>query len=149
MSEPVKKRVDESWKEQAEREKQVVSGPGAPAGAAQAPSGPAAPPQVERAPEEHDHAREAGGRDAGPEAFEARFDLFVSSLAMEALIALGDMAHPVTRKQQTNPGQAKYLIDLLGILEGKTKGNLTVDEEKLLKDALYQLRMRYLAKTTK
>ena len=65
---------------------------------------------------------------------------------MEALIAMGDMPHPSTRKQATNLPQAKYLIDLLGVLEEKTKGNLAVEEGKLLKDALYQLRMRYLAK---
>ena len=88
-------------------------------------------------PAPHDH-------DEGPP--QARFDLFVSGLAMEALIALGDMPHPTTRKQAANLPQAKYLIDLLGVLEEKTQGNLVVEEAKLLKDALYQLRMRYLAK---
>ena len=77
---------------------------------------------------------------------QARFDLFVSGLAMEAMIAMGDMAHPTTGRQVINLPQSKYLIDLLGILEQKTQGNLSVDEEKLLKDALYQLRMRYLSK---
>lgn len=74
-------------------------------------------------------------------------DLFVSGLAMEALIALGEMPHPATRKQAMNLAQAKYLIDLLGVLEEKTRGNLSVDEDRLLKDALYQLRMRYLTKS--
>ena len=77
---------------------------------------------------------------------EARFDLFISGLAMEALVAMGDMPHPATKKQTINLQQAKYLIDLLAVFEEKTKGNLSVDEERLLKDALYQLRMRYLAK---
>jgi len=77
----------------------------------------------------------------------ARFDLFVSSLAMEALIALGEVPHPVTRKQAVNLNQARYLIDILGLLEEKTRGNLTVDEDRLVKDTLYQLRMRYLAKS--
>ena len=131
MDEPVKKRVDESWKEQAEREKQSAptarpAGPGEPAGAPRGGLG--------TAPES----------DASPE---ARFDVFLSGLAMEALIALGDMAHPVTRKKAANLPHAKYLIDLIGILEEKTKGNLSADEEKLLTDALYQLRMRYLAKS--
>ena len=128
MDESVKKRVDESWKEQAEREKQTVDAatqagqPSATAGTPQEP-----PADAEGLPH-------------------ARFDLFVSGLAMEALIALGDMPHPATRKQAANLPQAKYLIDLLGVLEEKTKGNLAVEEGKLLKDALYQLRMRYLAK---
>ncbi|MBI4597892.1 MAG: DUF1844 domain-containing protein [Candidatus Omnitrophica bacterium] len=120
MDEPIKKRVDESWKEHA------AQAP-APAPAA-GPAGPSAP------------QAESG------EAPHAQFDLFISSLAMEAFIALGDMPHPVTRKQAANLTQAKYLIDLLGILETKTKGNLSVDEQRLLTDALYQLRMRYMTK---
>ena len=128
MDEPIKKRVDESWKEQAEREKRATE--------ADQPRG--AQPASPRAPEEQ------LGADELPQ---ARFDLFVSGLAMEALIALGDMPHPTTRKQSANLPQAKYLIDLLGVLEEKTKNNLAAEEEKLLKDALYQLRMRYLTKS--
>jgi len=133
MDEPTQKRVDESWKEQAEREKRAASGA---SGAAASSASPTAAPGPSPAPE----AR------AAEELPEARFDLFLSGLAMEALIALGDMAHPATRKQAANLPHAKYLIDLLGVLEEKTKGNLTADEDKLFKDTLYQLRMRYLAK---
>lgn len=129
MEDAPKKKVDESWKEQAELEKQA---------------GPAGPTKTER-PAVPTAPREKGL--LGPEgAPQARFDLFISGLAMEALIALGDMPHPTTHQQGTNMSQAKYLVDLLGILEEKTAGNLSVDEEKLLKDTLYQLRMRYLAK---
>ncbi len=126
MDESVKKRVDESWKEQVEREK--TTGPAQPQ--------PGAPPasKEQRTPEPE-----------GDELPQARFDLFLSGLTMEALVALGDMPHPATRKQSVNLRQAKYLIDLVGVLEEKTKGNLSVDEERLLKDALYQLRMRYLS----
>ena len=129
MDESTKKRVDESWKEQAEREKRVA-----------ADTAKSQPPQA-------DESGAGQARLAGEEAPQARFDLFISGLAMEALIALGDMPHPTTRKQATNLPHAKYLIDVLGILEEKTKGNLMVEEEKLLKDALYQLRMRYLNKS--
>ena len=129
MDEQTKKRVDESWKEQAEREKRTADAAAAAPGGTAAPTGPAEPgPDDEGIPQ-------------------ARFDLFVSGLAVEALIALGDMAHPATRKQAMNLPQAKYLIDLLGVLEDKTKGNLSADEDKLLKDTLYQLRMRYLSKS--
>ena len=128
MDEPAKKRVDESWKEQAEREKRTAEA------AASAP-GQATAERVERP---------AAGAEELPQ---AQFDLFISGLAMEALIALGDMPHPTTRRQASHLPQAKYLIDLLGILEEKTKGNLTVEEDKLFKDTLYQLRMRYLSKS--
>ncbi len=149
MDEPVKKRVDESWKERAEKEKlhapaQAPAGHPAP--------GPAPSPQAQPAghagepPREHADApsQEPQGEEGAPQ---ARFDLFISGLAMETLIALGDMAHPATRKKSINLGHAKYLIDLLGVLEEKTAGNLSVDEEQLFKDTLYQLRMRYLAKS--
>ena len=125
MSDAPAKKVDESWKEQAEKEKGGVP----PAGPAPAPG--AAAPQAAEA--------------EGPP--EARFDLFVSGLAIDALIAMGDVPHPVTKKSAANLPHARYLIDLLGILEEKTRGNLSVDEDRLLKDTLYQLRMRYLAKT--
>ena len=134
MMEPIKKRIDESWKEQAEREKRVPP----PAEGAKG-QGPVASPGPQGA-----EAPSAPAEEGLPQ---ARFDLFASGLAMEALIALGDMPHPTTRKQTANLPQAKYLIDLLGVLEEKTKGNLVAEEEKLLTDMLYQLRMRYLAKS--
>jgi hypothetical protein len=129
MDEPVKKRVDESWKEQAEREKRVAES----SAAAQTPS-----------PQTPASAKPGEGEEGLPE---ARFDLFLSGLAMEALIALGDIPHPSTKKQAANLPHAKYLVDLIGVLEEKTKGNLVAEEEQLLKDTLYQLRMRYLGKT--
>lgn len=139
MEEPVnkeestKKRVDESWKDQVEREKHVqptTPTAGGPSTAAPTP-GPAVP------------AAQPGAAEDMPQ---ARFDLFVSGLAMEAFIALGDIPHPTTRKQGVNLPQAKYLIDVLGMLEEKTRGNRSTDEQRLLGDALYQLRMRYLTK---
>lgn len=129
MDEPVKKRVDESWKEQVEREKSAADRPAGSAGATPSPPPADAPPQGD----EH-------------ELPQARFDVFISGLAMEALMALGDLPHPATRKTATNLPHAKYLIDLLGVLEEKTKGNRSVEEERLLTDTVYQLRMRYLAK---
>ena len=129
MDEPVKKRVDESWKEQAEREKRVTD---------------AASPSKAQEPGQGTGPSREGTRDELPQ---ARFDLFIQGLAMEALIGLGDAPHPTTRKQAVNLPHTKYLIDLLGVLEEKTKGNLTVDEERLFKDLLYQLRMRYLNKS--
>lgn len=134
--EPTKKRVDESWKEQAEREKKKIPD--------------AQPTQGQGTQISTPEAAEASPKGRpGPEGSPvARFDLFLSGLVMEGFIALGEMAHPTTHKQVTNLPQAKYLIDLLGLLDEKTHGNLNADETKLLKDALYQLRMRYLTKTS-
>ncbi|HAM41297.1 MAG TPA: DUF1844 domain-containing protein [Candidatus Omnitrophica bacterium] len=128
MTDASDKRVDESWKEQVELEKHQPDKPSVPGQASVGPP-----------------AREAPrGTESGVP--EARFDLFLSGLAMEALIALGDAPHPQTRKSAMNLPQARYLVDLLGVLEEKTRGNLSVDEERLLKETLYQLRMRYMAK---
>lgn len=127
MDETSSKRVDESWKEQVEKEKQTS--------------------ELQPAPVEST-AQEEEAASVNPEGDmpQARFDLFISGLAMEAMVAMGDMPHSATRQQSINLPQAKYLIDLIGIIEQKTQGNLSVDEEKLLKDAIYQLRMRYLSK---
>ena len=141
MDEPVKKRVDESWKEQAEREKRVADA--ASPQQAQVP-GQARPGDREGRVGGVGEVREGEGGDELPQ---ARLDLFIQGLAMEALIGLGDAPHHTTRKPAVNLPHAKYLIDLLGVLEEKTKGNLSVDEERLFKDLLYQLRMRYLNKS--
>ena len=139
MSEtPIQKKVDESWKEQVEQEKKQPPSPATP------PPRAAAAPTAAPSSSAPEPSAAAGSEDGG---LEARFDLFVSSMAMEALIGLGDTPHPTTRKTSVNLPQARYVIDLLGMLSEKTKGNLSVDEERMLKDVLYQLRMRYLAKS--
>ena len=129
------KKVDESWKEQVEREKHQPE--------SQTPAAPSTATPTSREELPGTRQQMAGAGEGLPE---ARFDLFLSGLAMDALIALGDAPHPRTNKQATQLPHARYLIDVLGILQEKTRGNLSVDEERLLKDLLYQLRMRYMAK---
>ena len=135
----VRKRVDESWKEQVDKEKTQSTGADAPAPAAAAAAADGSADQA---------AAPTTSGEAGPEApIEARFDVFLSGLGMDALIGLGDLPHPATKKRSVNLVHAKYLIDLLGLIEDRTKGNLKPDESQLLGDLLYQLRMRYLNKT--
>lgn len=74
------------------------------------------------------------------------FAFFVASLAMEAWIALGEMANPRSGETSTNLDQARYLIDTLGMLEEKTRGNRTEEEEKILREALLGLRLAYMKK---
>ena len=73
--------------------------------------------------------------------------MFLSSLSMQAMVALGEVAHPGTGLAQEDPEQARYLIDVLGILQEKTQGNLTQEEAALLDGLLYELRMKYVEKT--
>ena len=136
----IRKKVDESWKDQVAQEKQQ---PGAVPAASTPLIKPSEPAASAPSPAPEPQAQAEGDSEFP----EARFDIFVSGLAMEALIGLGDIPHPQTNKKMTNVPHARYLIDILGLLEEKTRGNVSADEAKLLKDALYQLRMRYLAKT--
>ena len=72
------------------------------------------------------------------------FATFIFSLNHSVLVHLGVTEDPVTGKKERNLPLAKQTIDILGMLEEKTKGNLTKDEEKMLKSMLYDLRMIYI-----
>jgi len=75
---------------------------------------------------------------------EPSLKIFVSGIAGQVLINLGLFENPATKKKELNPEQAKYSIDLLQILYDKMQGNLTEEEEQLIKSILYDLRMRYV-----
>jgi hypothetical protein len=74
----------------------------------------------------------------------ASFSFLVSTLGAQGAVALGMAPNPLTNKTETQPEMGKHMIDTLGILEEKTKGNLTKDETQLLEAVLHQLRMAYL-----
>jgi hypothetical protein len=77
------------------------------------------------------------------------FATFVLSLSHSALMHLGEAPHPEDGRVEKNLPLAKQNIDLLGLLEEKTKGNLTGDEERLLSQVLFDVRMRYVELTKK
>jgi hypothetical protein len=73
------------------------------------------------------------------------FSGFVLSLATTAALHFGDLADPETgRRPEPDIESAKRIIELLEMLQAKTKGNLIPEEEKLLEDLLYELRMRFV-----
>ena len=74
---------------------------------------------------------------------EINFSTFVISLCTQALILLGEHA-PREATQQVDLVAAKQLIDILGMLREKTRGNLEADETSLLDGMLYDLRLRYV-----
>ena len=80
---------------------------------------------------------------------DASFDVLVSTFATQAAVALGQIPNPVTNESETDLPQAKLGIDLLQLLEEKTRGNRNDHEEKFLQDCLYQLRMLYIDKSAK
>ena len=75
---------------------------------------------------------------------EINFATFILSLHSSALMHLGMMESPSTRAKAKNMVLAKQTIDILGILEEKTRGNLEHDEENLLKNILHDLRLAYV-----
>lgn len=75
---------------------------------------------------------------------EASFATLVNSLVTQILLYIGDLT-PRGVEPQINLDMAKFNIDLLGVLEEKTRGNLTPDEQKLLDTALYETRMRFVS----
>ena len=75
---------------------------------------------------------------------EINFQTFVFSLNASALVQLGVMDDPSTGRKEKNLSLAKQTIDILSMLQEKTEGNLADDEENLLKNILYDLRIRYV-----
>ena len=75
---------------------------------------------------------------------EINFATFIFSLNHSVLVHLGVMEDPSTGKKVRNLPLAKQTIDILGMLQEKTRGNLDNDEENMLKNILYDLRMIYI-----
>ena len=119
MSEEKKIIIDEDWKSQVEAEKEAAKHPEAE---------PAASPAM----------------NDDPPMPPASIQMLVSSLATEALMALGQVPHPVTNERKARRNQAKYLIDTIEILKEKTEGNIPPEESTAIGDLLHQLRMAFV-----
>ena len=72
------------------------------------------------------------------------FSTFLLSLSTQALVHLGEIADPAGGQVGTDLVAAKQIIDLLGVLETKTRGNLDEAEQGLVESMLYDLRMKYV-----
>ena len=75
------------------------------------------------------------------------FSTLIFSLATGAIINLGLAPDPVTKKVQKNPELAKQNIEILVLLQDKTKGNLTSEEAQLLENLLTEVRLKYVQAT--
>jgi hypothetical protein len=90
---------------------------------------------------DQDHA----AADQSPDANTVTFVGFVLSLAHTAAFHFGDIPDPATGQPGTmNLAAAQQIIDILALLELKTRGNLTAEERQLLEQVVYELRMRYV-----
>jgi hypothetical protein len=92
-----------------------------------------------------DETRTGGGERTSTYALpKIDFSTFVLSINSSALVQLGLIEDPGSGQKTKNLPLAKQTIDLLAMLEEKTRGNLTGDEENILKNILYELRMLYV-----
>lgn len=118
--------IDEDWKSQVEREREQLE--------KQAHGGQAS---TEPTP--------AGGVGRQAQALPPpSFLMIVSMLATQAMMLLGQIPNPTDNQREVHLDEAKHFIDLLGVLEAKTKGNLSAEEAKVLDDVLYDLRMGFV-----
>src|SRR5689334_17746132 len=147
--------IDTDWKKQAQEEKRRLAEEEQKRAAER---GRAAAPPISGGPASAGGGTSAGATGAGPargragspsgrgarELPEASFPTLVNTLVTQILLYLGDLT-PRGVEPQVNLDMAKFNIDLLGVLEEKTKGNLSAEEQKLLDNALYEVRMRYVS----
>jgi hypothetical protein len=117
-------------------------GRGEEAPAAASASKPSAPEPAPAEPQQH--AEEHGHAGHLP----VNFSSFVISMGSSALMLMGEQLDPQQPSMPLNLPQAKEIIDLLSMLEEKTRGNLTPDEQVVMKDMLYALRMKFVSLTS-
>ena len=124
--------VDEDWKSkvQAEKETAQPSGLGTPEAAGAKAEPPAARAELD---------------DLKAELPRASFTSLVTMLATQAMVALGQIPDPVQNKPVVRLNFARHYIDTLGVLEEKTKGQLTAGEAALLQHVLDDLRLAFVA----
>jgi hypothetical protein len=113
--------------------------PEAPETPREAPARPAAP--GDKPPEPASPPHQSGQQEAP---LPLNFSTFILSLSTQALVHLGEIPNPIDNKVTTELLSAKHMIDILGILKEKTKGNLDSSESGLLDTVLYDLRLKYV-----
>jgi len=88
-------------------------------------------------------------KEEGSAAIEERIDFpsYVLTYYTQGLVLLGEVPNPYTNKKEENLEAARHTIDILTLLQEKTRGNLDREEEQLLDSVLYELRMKFMAKT--
>lgn len=115
--------VDDDWKHQAQAEKEKLAA------------------EIEETSQGPSEPEQQGPRELPP----ADFTTLVGTLVTQVLMALRGGEDPKTKKRYVDLGLAKHHIDMLVLIEEKTKGNLSDQEKKLLDGALYEVRMQYVA----
>jgi hypothetical protein len=115
--------IDSDWKAEAQRDK-------------------------ERLAQKAEAAPKAGAAGAQGQMPPANFETLVSTIVTQALFALGAIPDPRTGQRYADLDLARHHIDMLGVIEEKTKGNLSEEEANMVASAAYELRSRYLQVST-
>ena len=125
MREEPKIIVDEDWKDQVQKDKE----------------------QLRQQETEQSAAQEApqGGPGEIPP---ASMPFLISMLSSQVMMALGFLPDPSGQQPPVDLGMAKHFIDLLGVLEEKTEGNLNEEEKQMLTESLHQFRMAFMQMTS-
>jgi Domain of unknown function (DUF1844) len=79
------------------------------------------------------------------ETFEASFSALIMSIASSAVMAMGLAPHPQSGELNQDKNMARFNIDLLIVLQAKTKGNLTSEEAQFLENLIRDLQMKFVA----
>ncbi len=80
---------------------------------------------------------------------DASFPLMISMFTTQAMGALGLIPNPITSEMEFQPELARHYIEMLAVLEEKTKGNLDENEAKLMETSLHELRVMFVQNTKK
>ena len=132
--------IDEDWKEQARAEKEELARKQKDAEAAKPESKTA--DEAEASGESSAQTGSTAGEMQWPE---PSLPLLVTTLATQAMVALGLVPHPAAEKSQPDLGQAKHFIGTIEMLMEKTEGNRTKEETEMIEEVLHQLRMGFVA----
>ena len=128
MSEEPKIIVDEDWKDQVQKEKEQLR------------------------EQESANADAEGTPQGGPggqgEIPPASMSFLISMLISQVMMAMGFLPDPSGQQPPVDLGMAKHFIDLLGVLEEKTEGNLNDEEKQMLTESLHQFRMAFVQMTS-
>jgi len=120
--------IDEDWKNQAQQEKDILK-------------------EKEKAEKQEQPAEEPGADERGPLP-EANLGSLINMLTTQALFAMGVLQVKGQENHPVDLQLAKYNIDMLGVLEEKTKGNLSEDEQAAIDNTLNELRMGFVQITS-
>ena len=131
--------VDEDWKSQVQREKETLAAQVATPAASTTAAPAAGASSTPTAPESQGAAPQRGPLPP------ASLTILITSLIAQASMVLEESLKQEGEVRTQYLEEARHIIDLLGVLEEKTKGNCTEEETKLLTQALYEMRMAFVA----